>query len=602
MFPWFRPIWALLPLGMLASPALAQQGDIAVSNDKPEVAPVETLEQRAARLEAAKVHFAKAIALRDQKNLAAAAAEYLEARRIFPTWSATAGAARCYQLLFRYDEALDLYDVLLRDFSDILPKAAKTEAQKALIEMRGLVGTVEIVEAEVDAAIMIDGRSRGTFPSPNPIRVPAGAHVVRVYMEGFEPFESSLDIVGNRVHTVEARLRKLDLRETGRLRVSEAKNRPVQVVIDGNIVGTAPWEGTLLASEHTVTLVGDDSWGTQPVRVRVPKQQTETLAMIAEKLDADLRITPTPVGATVAIDSVNVGLGVWQGKLRHGKHRLEVASEGFVLDVREVNLRPGEHESLKINLDRDPLSPLWKDNRGRVFVEAAIGPNLIPTLGGALVDECVDVCSHGIGVGVSAMGRGGYRFPSGFFVGIEAGYFYARQALSGRETTIHPAGLSDEYGTVDDTLSLRGVRLGATAGIRLGTKPAMSLRLGVGGVVGGLFRDHRVGTMQTNVRTVGAQSVPSQPYSFDVVQASHVNSLLVTPGFDIAFPLAERLHLLTSLEVGVLVTPNKSIPTWSPEAVKIDAGTSGQAVFSAQQLMSSVVVFITPAAVLRYEF
>ncbi|HRI65581.1 MAG TPA: PEGA domain-containing protein [Polyangium sp.] len=144
------------------------------------------------------------------------------------------------------------------------------------------------------------------------------------------------------------------------------------------------------------------------------------MRLTAEKLTSKVSIQTSPVNAELALDGVSLGRGLWSGKLRPGKHRVEIAADGFVLQVRDLDLRDGQQEKIETTLERDPLSPLWKDNRGRFFVEGSLGPMFVPTLGGD-VASCTE-CSALPGFGVSVQARGGYRFPSGFVVGVDAGF------------------------------------------------------------------------------------------------------------------------------------------------------------------------------------
>src|SRR5439155_1438488 len=81
--------------------------------------------------------------------------------------------------------------------------------QREIVRLRGLVGTIDIMGAEIGAAITIDGQSRGDYPMVATLRVSAGGHVVRVYKEGFEPFEGRVDVAGSETARVAARLRAL---------------------------------------------------------------------------------------------------------------------------------------------------------------------------------------------------------------------------------------------------------------------------------------------------------------------------------------------------------------------------------------------------------
>jgi hypothetical protein len=124
--------------------------------------------------------------------LDAALAEFVASRELYPRGkTATSAAARCLMDLKRFDHALELFEILLRDFADSLKGDQKLEAQRAVVELRGRVGTIDITGAEVGAAIVIDSRSRGDFPAPALLRVASGSHIVRVFKEGFEPSPTS---------------------------------------------------------------------------------------------------------------------------------------------------------------------------------------------------------------------------------------------------------------------------------------------------------------------------------------------------------------------------------------------------------------------------
>lgn len=198
---------------------------------------------------------------------AAALAEFLESRRRYPTWSATFNAAICLQELGRHAEALDAYEAVLREFPDKLPAATKDTVQRAVLTLRGRVGTIALDESEPGAVISVDGVVHGEHPLVAPLRVATGSHVVRVYKEGFEPFEVRLDVAARQTAHVQARLHAVV--RGGRLRVAEQAGREVQVLVDNNVVGQAPWEGPVAAGEHLVALRGDGMIGAQPVTVTV---------------------------------------------------------------------------------------------------------------------------------------------------------------------------------------------------------------------------------------------------------------------------------------------------------------------------------------------
>lgn len=361
--------------------------------------------------EAARDHFTKGVAYQKQEQWGAALTEFLEARRLYPeSASSTRNAVVCLQKLQRYDEALDLYETLLRDYGDRLPKDAKENAEKHLAEVRALVSTVDVKGALDGASIIVNGRFRGTTPLPGPLRIGPGHHEIRAYKEGYDPYGASVDVTGQQ--TVDVTVTSLST--GGRLRVVEQRGRPLDVVLDGVVVGKTPWEGGVEIGEHVVLLRGsidldalpvcskdemvaapgklastpltNVELGTQPVQVRVALRELASITLTAESLDTWIRIEPTPAGATVAIDSEVVGHGTWEGRLRVGEHKVEFAADGFVPDTRTVKLESRKRTVVKVSLGRDPFSELWRKP-------------------GSLVPAGI---SYGVGVaGLAAFGVGG---------------------------------------------------------------------------------------------------------------------------------------------------------------------------------------------------
>src|SRR5690349_12386959 len=73
----------------------------------------------AQKKEEARVHFDRGLTHVDSSSWDAALAEFLRSIEIFPTRTATKNAAFSLRKLNRHDEALDLYEGLLRDFRDL---------------------------------------------------------------------------------------------------------------------------------------------------------------------------------------------------------------------------------------------------------------------------------------------------------------------------------------------------------------------------------------------------------------------------------------------------------------------------------------------------
>ncbi|NUO53218.1 MAG: PEGA domain-containing protein, partial [Polyangiaceae bacterium] len=289
----------------------------------------------------AEAHFKKGLELLGEEAWAAALAEFLRSREIFPTRTATNNVAVCLRKLKRFDESLDMYVTLLREFPN-MPEDKKSAAQKEISELQQLVGTVDIAGAEPGASIVVDGKPRQDFPLLEPLRVSAGTHTIRLFKEGFQPFEQSVDVAGGQTARITAKMPALAA--SGRLRVAEKDGKRLEVVVDGAVVGVTPWEGSISVGDHVVFLRGDGDLGTQPAAAPIAKGEATSLTLVAETLEASVLIDVQPPSASVRIDGVHVGRGIWDGRLRKGAHSVEALYEGYFPVKRDITLERGEHE------------------------------------------------------------------------------------------------------------------------------------------------------------------------------------------------------------------------------------------------------------------
>jgi len=541
----------------------------------------------------ARAHFDKGKQLSNEGAWPAALAEYLASRELYPTWGNTLGAASSLRKLARFDEALDMFEILLRDFTGALSPDVRTAAQREIVELRGLVGTIEIDGAELGAAITVDGRSRGEYPAPSPLRVASGSHVVRVAKEGYEPFESRVDVAGSRTARVTATLRPLAA--SGRLRVTEQSGAALDVIVDGDRVGAAPWEGPLAPGEHVLFLRGEGDLGTLPVSVVVKRDDTVRLTLAAERLSARIRIEPEPANASVAIDAVTVGQGTWEGKLRAGKHKIEVASPGFLPSVRDLVLVDGMREVLRVPLARDPASPFWSKPPppSRFLAEIGGGVPIFPTFGGDIAGGCTGGCAADPGIGAYVAVRGGYELSSGFAFGLLAGFLFAEQSVSGRSASLQPVGLkASAQGTLDDTIAIRrGLLVGPWIGFSIGERFPFHARVAAGPLFAWIG-DTRSGSFNP-VRegpdyTVGPISTTTfAPY------------IHVTPDIRLGYRVTPRFEIGVGVEALVLIALTE--PAWDDKRA-INAGADGIGTFPAERTTGSVVLGVAPGASLRYDF
>lgn len=545
-----------------------------------------------ARKEEARNHFEIGLAHFDREEYSAALAEFLKSRELFPTRSATKNAAICLRKEKRFDEALEMFEALLREFPN-LPPTDHDLANKEISELQGSVGSLEVRGAVPGATIVVDGRTRGSSPIP-PFRVATGTHIVRVYKEGYAPFEVRVDLAGRITQPIDVRM--MPLERSGRLRVTEKNGRVLDVVVDNVVVGKTPWEGPLALGEHTVLLRGDDV-GTQPARTPVREQGTETLNLEATPLEASLRIDPTPATATVAIDGIAVGRGVWEGPLRVGAHDVELAADGFVPQKKRLMLVRNQREVLAVALERDLDNPMWVTHRSRVVLEVAAGPSF--ALGSSQITGSTPA------IGFQTTLRVGWELPSGVGFFGEAGFLALFGSSSGRATQVQADTIN--VGTADDSVRVTGATFGGAIGWHRGEAWTFTGRLGAGGIAGAAF-DRRTGTFTNGAgETYRIRSSPDGSTVVDgLSDAAALFYLYAAPEVRIGRRIGKRIEV--SIGVQGLFAFGLASPSWSddrfvptsPNAPQQRGDGPGR--FPRETMFGGVRAILTPSVGVRADF
>jgi hypothetical protein len=540
----------------------------------------------------ARAHFELGLAHFDRGEYGAALAEFLRSRALFPTRAATRDAILCLRKENRFDEALDLVESFTREFPD-LSDTDRAFAAKEERELRASVGALDVRSTEAGASVVIDGRARGVTPLAGPLRVGAGGHVVRVFREGFRPFEARIDLAGGETSTIDAGLQALA--ESGRLRVNEQSGRAVDVLVDNVVVGRTPWEGTLAVGDHTVLLRGEGARGTQAAAAPVTSGRLTTLNLATEELTAIARIEPVPASAIVALDGVVLGRGVWEGRLRAGRHTLEATAEGFVPSSPRVTFAAGERRVVPLELERDPTSPAWgARNPARFTIDVTGAPAIASLFGGDVVAHCTGVCTRSPALGALVMFRGGYQFPSGLGVTLDAGYFALAKDVRGRAAAIAVRGLPSNLGSADDELRVKGVRLGAAGAFHRGARFPFTLRLGAGVLLGSV-RDARSGSFVNGA---------GQRYDVDVSETARATYLYFEPGVRLGVRLGAHMEINAGVDALFLV--GLAEPSWrdlnpvTTAPVPSSRG-DGPGAFGRQTLAGSLLVVLAPGLGVRFE-
>jgi hypothetical protein len=342
----------------------------------------------------------------------------------------------------------------------------------------------------------------------------------------------------------------------GRLSVSESSGAKVDVVVDNIVVGKAPWEGTLPVGVHTVILRGDGDLGAMPAAVDIKLNQLAKIQLLAEPLACKLRVEPTPASAIVAIDSAEVGRGIWSGAVRCGGHLVEVADKGYLTGKRQVSVAKDREQTVIEKLERDPNSDDFKAaNPSRITLGLYGSMPFAFGVGGHIDDNCGATCTSGPGFGVAGTVRIGYRLPVGLGFGVDIGALYLRTKYDGRDETLDPTGaLTNFKGTASDLVEVRSAPM---VGLHVsydskGERAQFGARLS-GGVASVSVSDRR------NFRFTSPAGVPDYSYNIEVASRSGASDSnravigFIRPDLHIGIPLSKKLVFEFGAEAWVLV-------------------------------------------------
>jgi len=421
------------------------------------------------------------------------------------------------------------------------------------------------------------------------------------------PFEKRVDVAGAQTKTIDVQL--IALTAGGRLRVAEQTGKPLEVVVDNAPVGKTPWEGLIAPGDHMVLLRGEGNFGTQPVLASVKLNQVASLNLLAEQLDASVRVQPTPASATVIVDGIPVGRGTWEGRLRPGAHVIEATAEGYIAFKADLNLKKDASESIAMTLDRDPT--VFAERSASLGLELDAALPIGAVFGGDLSSGCSGSCSAGLPLGVRGALHGIYQASSGFGGGIDVGYLLAFRTISGRDAAVQPVGgLAPNKGTAEDKLRFGGLTVGGSAQYRRGEEWPVLLRVGLGALFASAS-DTRSGEFTNSFK---------DSYTANARETATGTYLYVAPELRLGRRFGKHFELNVGVEL--LLATALSQPRWKDEksltttnyvaqcppapascmTEQRRAQGDGSGAFGRDSLAGSLMLFVAPGLGARYDF
>lgn len=380
----------------------------------------------------ARDHLARAKRAAATGQWIAAAQEYEQANQAEPSPAAAEGIAKARDALHDDVRAFVAFSAMLRDYPIALSPNLRAYAQKRLQALSRQTGTLNVKIIEIGARVSLDGIDVGTTPLPAPLRVTPGPHRLRVSKPGFQDASLQPGAVAGVEVAVPITLAQ-ELR-TGHVSVQERLGRPLLVLVDGVIRGTAPWQGEVEPGSHEVSGRGDGLVAAAQA-VTVTRGVTTEIELAATLVVTRVNIAIADRKGSVYIDGRVVGEGFFDGDLPVGPHSVRLERDGYEQFEKDVVLVEGKPYLETVTLA--PITVVQGDSTaapmhgayGGLLVDASFEPDGVH---GDLTPPCAAQaagCTASTPIGFGLLGYAG--FISGV-VGLDA--LFGLQADSGSTT------------------------------------------------------------------------------------------------------------------------------------------------------------------------
>jgi PEGA domain len=468
-----------------------------------------------------------------------------------------------------------------------LPSAAQTSADKDQARGHFERGTQLVRERLWDAALAEFLASRALFRTRGNTRNAAVClRELQRYDEALDMLEALVqefpDSTGDDRAAVDTEVTFLRQRVgTIEVRTSTEGGR---VQIDERDRGVTPTGAPLRVSIGThVVRVRKEGYVEIETRVEVAGGANivvDATLRLVPSLDATLRIEPSPPASSVVLDGVPVGRGVWEGRVRSGRHRVDVEQDGFLTTTTTFLLASGQHQRVVVALDRDPnVSPSAPPSHTQFALSVDGGFAFGPPFGGD-VAGCSAPCDVRLSLGGAARLHGGLEFPSGLGFSVDVGYLSLVDEVSGRAIDVAPTGGGSLSGIANDQLLVRGLLVGASGSARFGSDWPVTLRLGLGALLGSLDDEREAELPSRGVIT---------PLS---AQAPAAHFVYAAPEVRLGRRFGEHFELDAGVTAFVLLALPQ--PAWSATSNDLPLGTSS-ASYGTQKLTGTLAVAVSPS-------
>ncbi len=154
----------------------------------------------------ARKHFDAGKGLLKVEEFVAAAAEFEESVRLFPTRNGLFNLANAYKGMGRYDKSLKAYERLRTEFGDRLGKEMERKVAQEVKDIAAMRAWLILKVDQPQAPIDIDGLRYGESPMREALVLGAGSHELKITLDGFEPFLTEVTLLAGDRQTLSVQM------------------------------------------------------------------------------------------------------------------------------------------------------------------------------------------------------------------------------------------------------------------------------------------------------------------------------------------------------------------------------------------------------------
>jgi len=209
--------------------------------------------------------------------------------------------AVCEKEQRHYAKASSLVTQYLAEGVSMLAVDSRVQAEETLQSLRQFSSEVVFQNVPDGAKVLVDGGEVGTTPLGTPLFLDLGEHKLEVRVAGFLPFQTMLNVPGEKRLEVPVKLEK----DTSSARLIVTTTQPKSVItVDGRVRGSDRWESGLAPGKHQVRVTAPGKQDYE-VNVELAAQSSRTMEVTLK----DKKRSPWPwiAGGAAVVAGATVG-------------------------------------------------------------------------------------------------------------------------------------------------------------------------------------------------------------------------------------------------------------------------------------------------------